>query len=73
MHADMSTEIRITLTADEYRLIGLALCGKLKDKADKEAAACLNKKLLESRLQYHKDQVDRTQKAIDSLGSDHTA
>lgn len=52
MQADFTTVCRLSVTHEELRLIGLALCGKLKGK-DKFAAAELNTRLLEARIKTH--------------------
>lgn len=48
-HLDVSTEIVLRLTSEEFRLVGLSLARKLKGK-DVELARILNTKIQELRL-----------------------
>lgn len=51
---ETSTQYIIRLAQDEFRLVGLALAGKLKGK-DIHAAAALNEQLLKQRASHLKD------------------
>lgn len=48
-HLDIKPLYHLQLTADEFKLLGLALAGKLKTVADKKAAHDLNVRLQEIR------------------------
>jgi hypothetical protein len=49
-HLDLKTTYFLHLTPDEFRLVGLALVGKLKPGAETAEAAELNARLQEMRL-----------------------
>lgn len=49
MHTDVETNYKLSLTAAELRVIGLALAGKIKDASDVKAAKTLNVMLCEQR------------------------
>jgi hypothetical protein len=49
-HLDLKTIYFLHLTPDEFRLVGLALAGKLKPGAETAEAAELNSRLQELRL-----------------------
>jgi hypothetical protein len=60
-HLDLKTNYFLQLTPDEFRLVGLALAGKLKGAELKEAAE-LNVRLQEMRLK----QVTLSREACES-------
>jgi len=60
---------RLDLTQEEFNLIGLALCGRLKPE-QVEAAKDLNKRMLEGRKRVHMDHVQLAERALDSLKID---
>jgi hypothetical protein len=49
-HLDLKTTYFLHLTPDEFRLVGLALAGKLKPGTEAKEAAELNARLQELRL-----------------------
>jgi len=49
-HLDIKTTYLLHITPDEFRLVGLALAGKLKPGAEMAEAAELNVRLQEMRL-----------------------
>ena len=49
-HLDMKTTYFLHLTPEEFRLVGLALAGKLKPGTETTEAAELNSRLQEMRL-----------------------
>jgi hypothetical protein len=49
-HLDVKTTYSLHLTPEEFRLVGLALAGKLKPGAETREAAELNARLQEMRL-----------------------
>ena len=49
-HIDVKTSYALQLTPEEFRLVGLALAGKLKPGAETKEAAELNARLQELRL-----------------------
>lgn len=49
-HLDIKTTYAVHLTPEEFRLVGLALAGRLKPGAETAEAADLNARLQEMRL-----------------------
>lgn len=64
-HLDVKTLYHLQLTADEFRLLGLALAGKLKG-ADKKAAHELNVRLQEIRESQVQVAHDSSKSALQS-------
>lgn len=67
MQLSIVTGYRLDLTQEEFNLIGLALCGRLKPDQI-EAAHELNKRLLGARRRLHAEHVALSDRAIESLG-----
>jgi len=63
MHTDVEPHYLLKLTAAEFRLIGLGLAGKLKDKEDITAAKTLNVHLTAQRVNHLKSQLDTARAA----------
>ncbi len=57
---------RIDVTQEEFNLIGLALCGRLKPD-QVEAALDLNRRMLEGRKRVHLEHVQLAERALESL------
>lgn len=55
-HIDVKQTYFVQLTSEEYRLVVLALAGKIKESEDAHAALTLNTKLCEQRTKSLKDQ-----------------
>jgi len=59
MHLDVMTEYRISLTPDEFKVVGLALAGLLRlGSKDEKLARELNVRLQEARLQQFEERAD---------------
>ncbi|MFL6600789.1 MAG: hypothetical protein ACJ8R9_05605 [Steroidobacteraceae bacterium] len=67
MDVKFTTEAILHISRDELRVIGLALAGKLKTSKDKQAAADLNRCLLEARLQNCQTQAEVVRGALAKL------
>lgn len=64
MEAAFEIKVRLTLTQQEFNLIGLALCGKVKHWKQQSECMELNRKLLEARLQEHRHHAALADKAL---------
>jgi hypothetical protein len=64
-HLDVKTLYHLQLNADEFKLLGLALAGKLKG-TDKKAAHELNVRLQESREQQIAMQIASCKAALNN-------
>jgi hypothetical protein len=67
MQISVVTVYRLELTQEEYNLVGLALCGRIKPEQEQDAHE-LNKRMLEGRKRVHADHVHLVDRAMDSLG-----
>lgn len=63
MHTEIKQTYTLVLTSEEFRLIGLAIAGKLKDADDTMAAKELNAKLCLQKVKSLKDQLDVAEQA----------
>lgn len=64
-HLDMKTEYVLSLTAQEFRLIGLALSERLSGEKDIIAARELNRKLLEISVAHGAERQKVVEKALE--------
>lgn len=68
MQIDLKAEYVIHVSQSELTLIGLALCGQLKDSSRDEATA-LNRKLLEQQRALHAFRMEQAEGALRKLDS----
>ena len=66
MQISVVTMYRLDLTQEEFNLIGLALCGRLKPDQVQDAQD-LNKRFLEGRRRVHLNHVQLADRALESL------
>jgi hypothetical protein len=64
MQVDAKVEIRVTLTGEEWSLVGRALAGKIR-KAETAKAATLNVQLQERLLQRHQEMLQIIKEAAE--------
>lgn len=64
MDTAFDIKICLTLTQQEFNLIGLALCGKIKHWKQQTDCMELNRKLLEARLREHQHHAALADKAL---------
>ena len=57
-HVDAVQTFHVQFTLDEFRLVTLALAGKIKDEEDVQDALTLNTKLCEQRFKSLKDKQE---------------
>jgi hypothetical protein len=63
-HTDVEPHYKLTLTASEFRLIGLGLAKKLDDATDIRDAKALNITLCHQRAKHLRDQTERSEQAL---------
>ena len=64
-HVLLNSFIKLELTSQEFRLVGLALSGRLKDKDDIKAAAELNVRILELLVAKQAEAQELTKRALE--------
>ncbi len=60
--------LEVSLSRDDLRLVGLGLSGKLRDRADQEAARDLNERLLRARRRVVEEELTLVDGALAGLG-----
>lgn len=63
MHTDVEVSYRLLVTSNEFRLIGLALAGKLKDADDIKEAKLLNVHVCHQRATHIKSQLEAAEQS----------
>jgi len=65
-HTDFSPSYTVTFNASEFRIVGLALAGRLKDREDIEAALRLNFQILGQRVSHLDVYMQQSKKALEN-------
>lgn len=73
MELNMTTTYELILTAEELKIIGLALAGKLKRNEDIALAGQLNRKILQHRARVHTEAICLVDRALEKLDSERNS
>lgn len=71
-HTDVKPNYKVEFTADEYRLVTMALAGLLKDGPDIERALELNEHMCHQRAQHLQNQAEIAAKALEGSRANRT-
>lgn len=64
-HTDVKPNYKVEFTAEEYRLVTMALAGLLKEPVDLEKALELNEHMCHQRAQHLQNQAEIAAKALE--------